>query len=257
MADTKISALPASTTPLAGTELVPIVQGGITKKVAVSDLTAGRTVAGSNFLAASDSGNGFFVVGNSTTAPGFQIYGKSSGTAPGWVIYKSGTADFVGVHAWYKSDFAGTDTYLGGWYSNGDYKLNSGNVVIGTAGKGITNSGGTVALAFNSGGTALTGSQSTLTGSFNNVGTAQTITVTDTNGGFVAITAVQGGIGSSTWTIPFAKRGGAIGIGTASKAFVTADPISAVGTSGGNITVTPVAGNTYFTYAIYYTPLGT
>ena len=42
MADKKISALTASTTPLAGTEVLPIVQGGSTVKVAVSDLTAGR-----------------------------------------------------------------------------------------------------------------------------------------------------------------------------------------------------------------------
>ena len=45
MADTKISALPASTTPLAGTETLPIVQGGITKKVSVANLTSGRSVA--------------------------------------------------------------------------------------------------------------------------------------------------------------------------------------------------------------------
>jgi hypothetical protein len=45
MADTKISALPASTTPLAGTEVLPIVQGGATKQVSVANLTAGRAVA--------------------------------------------------------------------------------------------------------------------------------------------------------------------------------------------------------------------
>jgi hypothetical protein len=44
MADLKISALPASTTPLAGTEVVPLVQFGATKKVSVDDLTAGKTV---------------------------------------------------------------------------------------------------------------------------------------------------------------------------------------------------------------------
>lgn len=44
MADTKISALPSSTTPLAGTEVLPIVQSSTTKKVTVADLTAGRTV---------------------------------------------------------------------------------------------------------------------------------------------------------------------------------------------------------------------
>jgi len=45
MADIKISALPAATTPLAGTEVLPIVQSGVTVKVAVSNLTAGRAVA--------------------------------------------------------------------------------------------------------------------------------------------------------------------------------------------------------------------
>lgn len=39
MADSKISALPASTTPLAGTEVLPIVQSSTTVKVATNDLT--------------------------------------------------------------------------------------------------------------------------------------------------------------------------------------------------------------------------
>lgn len=39
MADTKISALPDATLPLAGTEVLPVVQGGTTDKVAVNDLT--------------------------------------------------------------------------------------------------------------------------------------------------------------------------------------------------------------------------
>ena len=45
MANTKISALPASTTPLAGTEVLPIVQSSTTKQVSVANLTAGRAVA--------------------------------------------------------------------------------------------------------------------------------------------------------------------------------------------------------------------
>jgi hypothetical protein len=45
MADTKISALPASTVPLAGTEVLPIVQSSSTKQVSVANLTAGRSVA--------------------------------------------------------------------------------------------------------------------------------------------------------------------------------------------------------------------
>jgi hypothetical protein len=67
MADAKISALPASTVPLAGTEVVPLVQSGTTKKVSVANLTAGRDVSmlsatiGPNALALSgavvDAGN--------------------------------------------------------------------------------------------------------------------------------------------------------------------------------------------------------
>ena len=38
MANTKISQLPSATTPLAGTELVPIVQGGVTKNVAAQNV---------------------------------------------------------------------------------------------------------------------------------------------------------------------------------------------------------------------------
>jgi hypothetical protein len=38
MANTKISQLPVATTPLAGTELVPIVQGGVTKNVAAQNV---------------------------------------------------------------------------------------------------------------------------------------------------------------------------------------------------------------------------
>lgn len=45
MADTKISALPASTTPLAGTEVLPIVQSSATKQVSVANLTAGRAIS--------------------------------------------------------------------------------------------------------------------------------------------------------------------------------------------------------------------
>ena len=49
MADKKISALTGASTPLAGTEVLPIVQGGATVKVAVSNLTAGRQVGMSSY----------------------------------------------------------------------------------------------------------------------------------------------------------------------------------------------------------------
>jgi hypothetical protein len=45
MADSKISALPASTTPLAGTEVLPIVQSSTTRQVSVANLTTGRAIS--------------------------------------------------------------------------------------------------------------------------------------------------------------------------------------------------------------------
>ena len=51
MADKKISALTGATTPLGGTEVLPIVQSGATVKVSVANLTAGRSVDCSNITA--------------------------------------------------------------------------------------------------------------------------------------------------------------------------------------------------------------
>lgn len=45
MADVKISALTSASTPLAGTEVLPVVQSGTTKNVNVANLTAGRAVS--------------------------------------------------------------------------------------------------------------------------------------------------------------------------------------------------------------------
>lgn len=61
MADVKISGLPASTVPLAGTEVLPIVQGGQTRQVSIANVTAGRAIAATSittdtYKAASSSG---------------------------------------------------------------------------------------------------------------------------------------------------------------------------------------------------------
>ena len=73
MADVKISALPASTTPLAGTEVLPIVQGTTTKQVAVSDLTAGRAVATLNLSTS----------GSTSTTPVLSFNGANAPLAMG------------------------------------------------------------------------------------------------------------------------------------------------------------------------------
>jgi hypothetical protein len=56
MANSKISALSSATTPLAGTETLPIVQGGVTVKTTVANITNGGGYAGS-FTTLDSSGN--------------------------------------------------------------------------------------------------------------------------------------------------------------------------------------------------------
>ena len=51
MADLKISQLPAATVPLAGTEVLPIVQGGATVQVSIDNLTTGKAVLATSLTA--------------------------------------------------------------------------------------------------------------------------------------------------------------------------------------------------------------
>jgi hypothetical protein len=103
MADTKISALPASTTPLAGTEVLPIVQSGATVKVATNDLTVRNIRA------------------NATTGI-LQVTGPADASTR---IVTVPDANFTAA----RTDAAQSFT--------GDQTLSTGNLVIGTSGKGI------------------------------------------------------------------------------------------------------------------------
>lgn len=73
MADLKISQLPAATTPVAGTEVLPIVQSGTTKKVSIDDLTTGKSVTATTFLGGLDTNvaaAGLTVTGTTIAADG-------------------------------------------------------------------------------------------------------------------------------------------------------------------------------------------
>jgi hypothetical protein len=77
--------LPAATTPVAGTEVLPIVQSGATKKVAISDLTSGRPIASTGYQL--ESGG---IITEATTAR------TLSATDNGKIIYcTSGSATTV------------------------------------------------------------------------------------------------------------------------------------------------------------------
>jgi hypothetical protein len=55
MSNSKISALTSATTPVDGTEVLPIVQSSATTQVTIANLTAGRSVSGANFVVTSST----------------------------------------------------------------------------------------------------------------------------------------------------------------------------------------------------------
>lgn len=106
MANSKISALTSASTPLAGTEVLPIVQSSATVKVSVANLTAGRSVSGTTFEASSG-------------APGFSTTNQTTNAARAQFVNTGGTA------------YVGLDSSVGGL--GGAYTLNvwhSGNYDI-------------------------------------------------------------------------------------------------------------------------------
>jgi hypothetical protein len=103
MADKKISALTAASTPLVGTEVLPIVQSGATVKVAVSDLTAGRAISATQLT---------LTAGNLIPANGYGIdFSATPGTGTSELLadYEEGT--------WTPTSVAGTATSAYGIYT--------------------------------------------------------------------------------------------------------------------------------------------
>lgn len=103
MADKKISALTAATLPLAGTEVLPIVQSGSTVKVATDDLTVKN-------------------IRSNATSGLLQVAGPGAGTTR---VMTTPNANFTAA----RTDAAQSFT--------GDQTLSTGNLVQGTAAKGV------------------------------------------------------------------------------------------------------------------------
>jgi len=98
MADKKISALGASTTPLAGTEVLPIVQSSTTVNVSVSNLTAGRSVSAASLsLTTTPLGVASGGTGAATLTSGYVVKGNGTSAVSASVIYDTGTNIGVGT----------------------------------------------------------------------------------------------------------------------------------------------------------------
>ena len=136
MADKKISQLTGATTPLAGTEVLPIVQGGNTVKVSVSNLTAGRTVSMDSLAVGAPTPATKFTV--NSNAAGL-VANFTDGAAQGLVL-----ATGAGYFGFYNPNYGSITFRDGANGSNyltvtdvGNVVVNQQNLVIGTAGKGI------------------------------------------------------------------------------------------------------------------------
>ena len=211
MADTKISALPASTTPLAGTEVLPIVQSGTTKQVSIANLTAGRTISASKagvgtstldatyqpnlqVESAASDGTGGLLIGS--YLPTLTLYDYSGGAGASQ-IQQDGT-DFLVKNG------GATRFKIG---STGDATLSSGNLIQGTAAKGINFTANTPAAGMTSQllnwyeegtWTPAQGSGLTLVGAFSSSGTyvriGRMVTVTGLLQGATSIAVAAGGV---------------------------------------------------------------
>lgn len=143
MADKKISALPASTTPLTGTEVLPIVQSSATKKVSVDDLTAGKTVKTGNVLvgatASALQGGGTGITIYHATSPEIKFINNATGTAitDGTAFGMSGNTFLLNNREVASVQIYTSNTRRFEISSLGDVELVSGNLSFTTAGKGI------------------------------------------------------------------------------------------------------------------------
>jgi hypothetical protein len=125
LADVKISALPASTVPLAGTEVLPIVQSGTTKQVSVANLTAGRAISATqltlttgNLIVATGQGIDFSATSGTGTSELLNDYEEGtwtatligSTTAPLTPVTATGTYTKIGNLVTIFANFGNVDT---------------------------------------------------------------------------------------------------------------------------------------------------
>ncbi len=290
MADKKISQLTGATTPVAGTEVLPIVQGGSTVKVSIDNLTAGKTVTASNFngtaltastLLATDASKNLASVTSAATTPlagteetaiiqssaakKVTVANLTAGRAVGGLSFtatKAGNDAFMKIEntgvgaagAWQYMDsvdsqWMGTILQSGGvekWFigsyatsafhvknggrsgtealrieTSNDVKVSAGNLVVGTAAKGIDFSANTGAagetsallnwyeegtwtptVVANSGTITTVG---TCTGQYTRIGRQVTlsmdlrITTNGTGAGFLQVTGIPFNMGTTLY----------------------------------------------------------
>ena len=196
MANSKISALTSATTPLAGTEVLPIVQSSATVKVATNDLTVKN------------------VRSNATTGI-LQVAGPSAGSTR---TMTTPDANFTVA----RTDAANSFT--------GDQTLSTGNLVQGTAAKGINFTANT----------ATTGSTSRLLNWYEEGDYVPTVTAAvGTITSYTLSTAKYTRVGRLVFvTVQLTITNAGTGVG----ALLITTPFTCAGAASGSITESAVVG---------------
>jgi hypothetical protein len=148
VADAKISALPSATSPLAGTEVLPIVQSGTTDKVTAADLLrqSGQTVTTSNPVLSLA-----------------QTWNDGAVTFTGWLLNVTDTASasaslLMNLQTGGVSQFnvtrAGTGTFVGSvnavnYFASGGLIISGDTVLVRDAANTLAQRNGTNAQIFN------------------------------------------------------------------------------------------------------------
>jgi hypothetical protein len=187
MADLKISQLPAATVPLAGTEVLPIVQSGTTKQVTIDNLTTGKTVTATTVNATtfdtSVAAAGVTLAGTTLAADGtdadisLTLTPKGTGIVTTAATYSDGAGKLRAIP---QSGAAKTTTYVLATTDVGEFiEIGSGGAI--TVPNATFSAGDAVVL-------------------FNNTSGNITITLSIT-------TAYQGGTDADKATLTLATRG--------------------------------------------------
>jgi len=243
MADSKISALPASTTPLGGTEALPIVQGGTTKQVTIANVTAGRDVSALSLTTTNNASiNGISVGVGAGNVSGNTAFGSSalgsnvsgtlncafglnalvsnvSGSSNTSMGYSSMTLTTGNENVAYGfrslySNAGGSNNTAFGSYSLYANSASSNTTAIGYQAGYSSTGTNNVFLGYNSGYLLTTGVGNIIIGNYNGTGAP----VSQTGNNYVVLSDGNGNIkaygdGSQNWHIPT----GNLVIGTSGK----------------------------------------
>lgn len=276
MSNSKISALPAASTPLAGTEVLPVVQGGITEQVSVANLTLGRATDALSLNLSSNNTLGTalnilrFTDTDGSAGAGQELgkieFYSSDASTPGPSV-KAQIVGFAEVGnpggglGFYTDLLTGTPIERVRIDRFGDTTLRTGNIIQGTAAKGFNFTANTPAAGMTSQllnwyeegtWTPNQGAGLTLVGAFSSTGRytriGRQVSISGTVTGATSVSVIAAGVITSNlpFTVVTAGHGGATNVANNASATVICTGTSVTSAAAVAATGTITFSATYF-----------